>query len=181
MTFARCRPTRAYCAMAVVLAVLTAFLFTLGSGQRARAAAALTQVSAFGSNPGALQMFDYVPASPSSNASLVVALHGCTQQAADYYRGNGGAAPVIQMVQYMQAHYSIDAPRIYITDLSAGCGMTADLLADYFGSVSVRNAVSNSVIDRAVLHREQLPADRRRPCRSVRRPHLCRRLQPEHR
>jgi poly(hydroxyalkanoate) depolymerase family esterase len=171
MSLARRRPIRAICAAAVVLAVLTAFLVALGSGQRARAAASLTQVSNFGSNPGALQMYDYVPTSAGTNAPLVVALHGCTQQAADYYndsgwpkyadlwgfdvvfpqqtsannstecfdwftssddtRGNGEAASIIQMVQYMQAHYSINASRIYVTGLSAGGGMTADLLADY--------------------------------------------------
>lgn len=170
-SFARRPPTRASLALAVVLAALTAFLVATGSGQRAQAAGSLTQVSNFGSNPGALQMYDYIPASAQPNAPLVVALHGCTQQASDYYndsgwpkyadqwgfdlvfpqqtsarnslecfdwftssddtRGNGEAASIIQMVQYMQAHYSIDASRIYVTGLSAGGGMTADLLADY--------------------------------------------------
>lgn len=171
LSFARRRPIRASGALAVVLALLTALLVVLGTGQRAGAAGSLTQVSNFGSNPGALQMYDYIPASARPGAPLVVALHGCTQQAADYYndsgwpkyadlwgfdlvfpqqtsansstecfdwytssddtRGNGEAESVIQMVQYMQAHYSIDASRIYITGLSAGGGMTADLLADY--------------------------------------------------
>ncbi len=47
-------------------------------------ALALTTVSSFGSNPGALQMFKHVPASMPANAPLVVALHGCTQTAAAY-------------------------------------------------------------------------------------------------
>lgn len=44
----------------------------------------LTQVSSFGTNPGALAMYKYVPAGLPANAPLVVALHGCTQDAATY-------------------------------------------------------------------------------------------------
>lgn len=135
------------------------------------APSALTQVSSFGSNPGQLSMFSYLPANLPANAPLVVALHGCTQSASAYYqnsgwpqladqwkfalvfpqqstannssqcfdwytpsddsRGQGEALSVMQMVQYEQAHQSIDGHRIFVTGLSAGGGMTADLLADY--------------------------------------------------
>jgi poly(hydroxyalkanoate) depolymerase family esterase len=47
-------------------------------------AVTLTQVSSFGSNPGALKMYQYVPASLPSGAPLVVALHGCTESASSY-------------------------------------------------------------------------------------------------
>jgi feruloyl esterase len=43
--------------------------------------AAQTAVSSFGSNPGALQMFEHVPATLPSGAPLVVVMHGCTQTA----------------------------------------------------------------------------------------------------
>lgn len=46
------------------------------------AAAALTRVDSFGSNPGALVMYEYVPAGLPSGRPIVVVLHGCTQQAA---------------------------------------------------------------------------------------------------
>jgi poly(hydroxyalkanoate) depolymerase family esterase len=46
--------------------------------------ASLTQVGSFGSNPGNLNMYKYVPANVNSNAGLVVALHGCTQSANEY-------------------------------------------------------------------------------------------------
>ena len=46
--------------------------------------AALTEVTGFGSNPGNLRMFEYVPAALPSGAPLVVAMHGCTQSAAAY-------------------------------------------------------------------------------------------------
>jgi poly(hydroxyalkanoate) depolymerase family esterase len=138
----------------------------------AQAAASLVQVTAFGSNPGALNMYSYLPTSLPTDAPLVVALHGCTQSASDYYshsgwskyadmwgfavvfpeqpsssdpimkcfdwgtpandsRGQGEALSIFQMVQYAESHYGIDPHRVYITGLSAGAGMAADLLADY--------------------------------------------------
>ena len=44
----------------------------------------LTQVTSFGSNPGALNMFEFVPPGLPSGAPLVVVLHGCTESAASY-------------------------------------------------------------------------------------------------
>ena len=48
----------------------------------AAASAQLAQVSNFGSNPGALDMYKYVPEGMPQDAPLVVLLHGCSQQAA---------------------------------------------------------------------------------------------------
>lgn len=48
------------------------------------AAQAQTEVTGFGSNPGNLRMFKHVPAGLPANAPLVVALHGCSQGAANY-------------------------------------------------------------------------------------------------
>ena len=42
-------------------------------------AATLTEVTGFGSNPGNLQMFEYIPTGLAANWPVVVALHGCTQ------------------------------------------------------------------------------------------------------
>jgi len=135
-------------------------------------AAGLTQVGNFGSNPGSLTMYSYLPASLPSNAPLVVAMHGCTQNANDYFahsgwpkyadmfgfalvfpeqpsttnpivncfdwgtpsndgRGQGEALSIYNMVQYARTNYHVNPSRIYVTGLSAGGGMTADLLADY--------------------------------------------------
>ena len=47
-------------------------------------AVTLTQVTSFGSNPGNLKMFVYVPAGLPAGAPLVVALHGCTETASSY-------------------------------------------------------------------------------------------------
>jgi poly(hydroxyalkanoate) depolymerase family esterase len=49
----------------------------------------LREVKDFGSNPGALRMFMYVPKRMASSPALVVALHGCTQNAASYDHGAG--------------------------------------------------------------------------------------------
>lgn len=49
-----------------------------GCGER------LTEVSGFGSNPGNLKMCTYVPENLETSRPLVVALHGCKQQAANY-------------------------------------------------------------------------------------------------
>ncbi|MGY6019040.1 extracellular catalytic domain type 1 short-chain-length polyhydroxyalkanoate depolymerase [Streptomyces spinosirectus] len=46
-------------------------------------------------------------------------------------RGKGEAASVMQMVDTAVAQYGSDRSRIFVTGLSAGGGMTADLLADY--------------------------------------------------
>lgn len=43
---------------------------------------ALTLVTNFGSNPGALSMYEYVPPNLPAGRPLVVVLHGCTQTAA---------------------------------------------------------------------------------------------------
>ncbi|HET6782898.1 MAG TPA: PHB depolymerase family esterase [Pseudoxanthomonas sp.] len=45
---------------------------------------AQTEVTGFGSNPGNLRMFKYVPSGLPTNAPLVVAMHGCSQSAASY-------------------------------------------------------------------------------------------------
>ncbi|MWA05999.1 PHB depolymerase family esterase [Actinomadura sp. LD22] len=129
------------------------------------------QVTGFGSNPGNLQMYEYVPAGLPSGAPLVVALHGCTQSADDYHahsgwpqyadlwkfavvfpqtttsnniqkcfqwfdpakdaRGGTEASSIVQMVSYAEQQHGSDPHRVFVTGLSAGGGMTADLLAAY--------------------------------------------------
>lgn len=49
----------------------------------------LHEVTGFGSNPGELKMFTYVPPGLPAKAPLVVVLHGCTQSAASYNQGSG--------------------------------------------------------------------------------------------
>jgi poly(hydroxyalkanoate) depolymerase family esterase len=52
----------------------------------------LFEVPFFGSNPGELRMFTYVPNNLPDSAPLVVLLHGGTQSAASYNQGSGWSA-----------------------------------------------------------------------------------------
>jgi poly(hydroxyalkanoate) depolymerase family esterase len=52
-------------------------------------AASLTEVTGFGTNPGNLQMFRYVPDNLPAGRPLVLAIHGCSQSAAAYDNENG--------------------------------------------------------------------------------------------
>ena len=49
----------------------------------------LQEVHGFGSNPGNLRMFRYLPPNLAAGPALVVVLHGCTQTAAGYDLGAG--------------------------------------------------------------------------------------------
>lgn len=134
-------------------------------------AAGLTEITGFGTDPGNLSMYAYAPDGLPAEAPVVVALHGCTQNANDYYthsgwpefadrygfslvlpqtsaannanscfnwfepgdstRGQGEALSIKQMVDEAVARYDGDPGRVYITGLSAGGGMTANMLAAY--------------------------------------------------
>jgi len=53
-------------------------------GHASQAVDTLTEVTTFGSNPGNLLMYTYVPQNMPPTAPLVLALHGCTEGASDY-------------------------------------------------------------------------------------------------
>jgi poly(hydroxyalkanoate) depolymerase family esterase len=74
--------TRRVTAHGAVL-LLAAALSAVVAAPVARAAA-VEEVTGFGSNPGNLQMFRHVPGGFPAGRPLVVALHGCTQAAASY-------------------------------------------------------------------------------------------------
>jgi poly(3-hydroxybutyrate) depolymerase len=64
--------------MSRAASLLSAFVVLVSP---AAAGAQLAQVPSFGSNPGALDMYKYVPDGMPDDAPLVVLLHGCSQQA----------------------------------------------------------------------------------------------------
>ena len=72
-------------AAATILATVTAILVN----PTAAHAATLTQVSSFGSNPSNLQMLSYRPDGVAAGAPVVLALHGCSQNAEGYYTNSG--------------------------------------------------------------------------------------------
>jgi poly(hydroxyalkanoate) depolymerase family esterase len=58
-------------------------------GRKPVARSPLTEVTGFGSNPGGLRMFEFVPVKLQRPRALVVVLHGCAQTAAGYDLGAG--------------------------------------------------------------------------------------------
>ena len=60
-----------------------------GRNLRPGARSPLVEITEFGSNPGALKMFSFVPDSLQPAPALVVVLHGCGQSAAGYDLGAG--------------------------------------------------------------------------------------------
>jgi poly(hydroxyalkanoate) depolymerase family esterase len=61
----------------------------LGRSLRPGVRSPLTEISDFGSNPGELRMFAYLPENLPAAPALVVVLHGCGQTAAGYDLGAG--------------------------------------------------------------------------------------------
>jgi len=55
-------------------------------GEASFAATTLTEVTGFGSNPGGLKLYQYVPTGVAKGAPLVLVFHGCTQGATDATR-----------------------------------------------------------------------------------------------
>ena len=60
-----------------------------GAAEQPASSDRLTELTTFGSNPGALRMFTYVPKKLGPAPALVVVLHGCTQSAGSYDIGAG--------------------------------------------------------------------------------------------
>jgi len=158
-------------AFAGLAAITAAAITTAGVASADPPPSSLVQVTDFGANPGALAMYTYTPAGLVTGRPVVVALHGCTQSAADYYahsgwpeladrwrfevvfpqtstannslkcftwfdpaddtRGKGEAASIRSMVDKAVADHGSDTSRVFVTGLSAGGGMAADLLAAY--------------------------------------------------
>ncbi|MFD7434097.1 alpha/beta hydrolase family esterase [Streptomyces sp. NPDC059861] len=74
--------------IAVLVTLLVALIAAVLTPGRA-VAASLQEVTGFGSNPGALKMYRYVPDGLPAGRPVVVALHGCTQNASGYGTGSG--------------------------------------------------------------------------------------------
>ncbi len=74
---------RGVCRLALIRMLLAAAALT-GLAIPSAWAASLQLVTGFGTNPGNLVMYKYVPMSMPSNAPVVVLLHGCSQTAASY-------------------------------------------------------------------------------------------------
>ncbi|MBL3671587.1 PHB depolymerase family esterase [Streptomyces sp. M2CJ-2] len=78
--------TRAACA--ALLALMTVLLSGAGA-QAAQTAGTIEQVTGFGTNPGALKMYRYIPEGLPQGAPVVVVLHGCSQNATTFGTQSG--------------------------------------------------------------------------------------------
>ncbi|MFF7162561.1 alpha/beta hydrolase family esterase [Streptomyces sp. NPDC008086] len=85
MTQTRAASRRILLGATLLVAALIAALLSPGRAT----AASLQEVTGFGANPGALRMFRYVPDGLPVGRPVVVALHGCTQNASGYGTGSG--------------------------------------------------------------------------------------------
>jgi acetylxylan esterase len=76
--------------MRALLVMAVAALAAAGGLQMARpaSAASLVQVTNFGSNPGSLQMYAYVPDSVRASPPILVAMHQCTQSGPAFFSGS---------------------------------------------------------------------------------------------
>ena len=155
-------------ALAAALLLTTALIVVMAP--RA-SAATLDPVSSFGTDPGNLAMYEYVPDGLPEGAPLVVLLHGCAQNASDYHdhsgwaaqaeesgialvyaeqnmannatrcfnwfesadvaRDSGEAMSIRSMVEHAIDEHGLDSGRVYVSGLSAGGAMSAELLAAY--------------------------------------------------
>lgn len=75
----------------------------------------LVETRQFGTNPGGLRMFSYVPAGLRPSPALVVVLHGCGQTAAGYNLGTGWST--------LARHYgfALLMPEQQVTNNTHGC------------------------------------------------------------
>ncbi|SFE01213.1 esterase, PHB depolymerase family [Actinopolyspora alba] len=74
-------------ALATLVAVLS--LLAIPFTAKTARAATIEEVINFGSNPGNLRMYRYAPDGLAADRPLVVAMHGCTQNATDYGTRSG--------------------------------------------------------------------------------------------
>lgn len=122
---------------------LLLFAFGLGAGGPA---SALTEVTGFGSNPGNLRMFKYVPAGLPTDAPLVVALHGCAQSASSYDDETGW-----QMLAD-RWQFALLLPQQQSANNSSGCFNwfeAGDIARDQGEALSIRQMVDRMLADHA--------------------------------
>ena len=76
----------------VPLLAVTVLTAPAATARPAKAAAALTEVTGFGTNPSNLQMYLYVPDSVTAHPAVVVAVHYCTGSGPAMYSGTEWAS-----------------------------------------------------------------------------------------
>ena len=101
----------------------------------------------FGSNPGALRMFTYLPPQVSAECALVVVLHGCTQSAAGYDLGAGWSTLADRF------GFALLLPQQQRSNNPTGCFnwfQTGDIERGCGEALSIRQMVKKMVSDHGV-------------------------------
>jgi poly(hydroxyalkanoate) depolymerase family esterase len=128
----------------------------LRAARRARAPGAgavpsrLQEVHGFGSNPGNLRMFSYLPARLEAIPALVVVLHGCTQTAAGYDHGAGWSTLADRY------GFALLLPEQQQCNNPNGCFnwfQTGDIERGRGEALSIRQMVEKIVIDQGIDRR----------------------------
>jgi feruloyl esterase len=104
----------------------------------------LSEMVNFGSNPGALRMFTYLPPDVSADCALMVVLHGCTQSAASYDRGAGWSTLAERF------GFALLLPEQQLSNNPNGCFnwfQTGDIQRGHGEALSIRHMVAKMVSD----------------------------------
>jgi poly(hydroxyalkanoate) depolymerase family esterase len=121
-----------------------------GRGLRPGLRSPLVEVTGFGTNPGDLKMFSYVPESLQQAPALVVVLHGCGQTAAGYDLGAGWST--------LAKHYgfALLMPEQQLSNNAQGCFNwfnPEDTARDHGEARSIRQMIARLVDDIGVDRR----------------------------
>jgi poly(hydroxyalkanoate) depolymerase family esterase len=107
----------------------------------------LKEIDDFGSNPGALRMFTYLPPGLAADCALMVVLHGCTQTAASYDRGAGWSTLA------QRFGFALLVPEQQRCNNPNGCFnwfQSGDIQRGRGEALSIRQMVANMVTDRGI-------------------------------
>lgn len=107
----------------------------------------LIETRNFGSNPGALRMFSYLPPDIADECPLVVVLHGCTQSAAGYDLGAGWSTLADRF------GFTLLLPEQQSSNNPNGCFnwfLPGDIERDRGEAASVRQMVARMVSDHRI-------------------------------
>lgn len=122
----------------------------LGDARPAAGRVALSRVDGFGSNPGGLEMYTYVPERPAAAPALVVVLHGCTQSAAGYNHGSAWSelADRYGFVLLFPQQVAANNPKTCFNWFAP-----ADIARDGGEALSIRQMVARAVADHGIDER----------------------------
>lgn len=113
-------------------------------------AAPLTPVTSFGSNPGALTMYEYVPAAMPQNAPLVVLLHGCSQTAESFRNAGWEAVADSAKIYLVYAQQSSNNNPVTCFNWAGEYGATANLERGQGENQSIKEMVDKMKSDHSI-------------------------------